>query len=218
MGQIGRYLEIIIMNTINKVKYNMFVRNCGVLLLSIKRFFMRKSDFGCCADNVIINPPLYVKNPQNIYWGSNIGVGPYAYISAINAKFICKGNCAIAERLTVHTGNHARIVGMSVTDITEANKPKGYDQDVVVEEDVWIGCNVTLLSGVTIGRGTTVAAGAVVSKSMPPYCICGGVPAKFIKFYWTIDRILEHEEKLYPESERYTRIQLEEIFAKWQKK
>ena len=150
--------------------------------------------------------------------GSNIGLGPKAYISAKNAKFICKGNCAIAERLTVHTGNHARMVGKFVTDITEANKPKGYDKDVVVEEDVWIGCNVTLLSGVTIGRGTTVAAGAVVSKSMPPYCICGGVPAKFIKFYWTIDQILEHEEKLYHEDERYTRIQLEEIFAKWQKK
>lgn len=109
------------------------------------------------------------------------------------------------------------MVGKFVTDITEANKPKGYDKDVVVEEDVWIGCNVTLLSGVTIGRGTTVAAGAVVSKSMPPYCVCGGIPAKFIKFYWTIDQILEHEEKLYPERERYTRMQLEKISVKWQK-
>ena len=104
---------------------------------------------------------------------------------------------------------------MFVTDITEANKPKGYDKDVIVEEDVWIGCNVTLLSGVTIGRGTTVAAGAVVAKSMPPYCVCGGVPAKFIKFYWTVDQIIEHEKVLYPENERYTRNQLEEIFAEY---
>ena len=79
----------------------------------------------------------------------------------------------------------------------------------------WQQCNSP--SGVTVGRGTTVAAGAVVGKSMPPYCICGGVPAKFIKFYWTIDQILEHEAKLYPENERYTREQLEEIFAKYQK-
>ena len=104
---------------------------------------------------------------------------------------------------------------MFVTDITEANKPKGYDKDVIVEEDVWIACNVTLLSGVTIGRGTTVAAGAVVAKSMPPYCVCGGVPAKFIKFYWTVDQIIEHEKVLYPENERYTRNQLEEIFAEY---
>lgn len=115
----------------------------------------------------------------------------------------------------MHTGNHARVVGMYVTDITEANKPKGYDKDVLIEEDVWIGADVTLLSGVTIGRGTTVAAGAVVTKPMPPYCVCGGVPAKFIKFYWTIDQILEHESKLYSEEDRYTREQLERIFAEY---
>lgn len=144
-------------------------------------------------------------------------MGANANISALNAKFICKGNCAIADGLTVNIGNHARVVGMFVTDITEANKPKGYDEDVVVEEDVWIGSNVTLLSGVTIGRGATVAAGAVVTKSMPPYCVCGGVPAKIIKFYWTVDQILEHEALLYAENYRFTRKQLEEIFALWQK-
>ena len=43
--------------------------------------------------------------------------------------------------------------------ITEENKPKGCDKDVIVEEDVWIGCNVTLLSGVTIGRGGLLLQG-----------------------------------------------------------
>ena len=200
---------------LREIKNNLFVRNCGFLVLRIKRFFMLKSNFAQCADSVIITPPLYVSKPDNIYLGPNVCIGTNVYISAINAKFICKGNCAIAERLTVHTGNHARIVGKFATDITEANKPLGYDKDVVVEEDVWIGCNVTLLSGVTIGRGSTVAAGAVVSKSMPPYCVCGGVPAKFIKFYWTIDQILEHEAKLYPEKDRYKREQLEELFKKY---
>ena len=100
-----------------------------------------------------------------------------------------------------------------MNEITESNKPEGYDHDVTIEEDVWIGSNVTLLSNVTIGRGTTVAAGAVVNKSMPPYCICGGVPAKVIKFYWTVDQILEHEKKLYSENERYTREQLERIIV-----
>ena len=54
-------------------------------------------------------------------------------------------------------------------------------------------------------------AGAVVSKLIPPYCICGVVPVKFIKFYWSIDQILEHEAKLYVESEWYSRKELEEI-------
>ncbi len=135
-----------------------------------------------------------------------------AVISAINAKFICKGHCAIAEHFTVHTGNHVHVPGKFITGITEANKPAGYDKDVTVEEDVWIGCNVTLLSGVTIGRGCTVAAGAVVAKSMPPYTIVAGVPAKPIKMKWSIDEILQHERALYPEHERLSRKYLEELF------
>ena len=74
-----------------------------------------------------------------------------------------------------------------MTDITKSNKPAGYDHDVVIEKDVWIGANVTILSGVTIRRGATVAAGAVVNKDVPPYSVVGGVPAKVLKYYWTID-------------------------------
>ena len=74
--------------------------------------------------------------------------------------------------------------------------------------------NVTLLAGVEIGRGSTIAAGAVVTKSAPPYSIIAGVPAKVLKFYWTIDEIIEHEKSLYLEEDRYTRTQLEEIIGK----
>ena len=45
------------------------------------------------------------------------------------------------------------------------------------------------------------------------YCVAVGVPAKPVKFKWTIDEILYHEEQLYPAEERYTREQLEKIFA-----
>ena len=88
----------------------------------------------------------------------------------------------------------------------------GYDKDVIIENDVWIGCNVTILAGVHIGRGSTIAAGAVVNKNIPPYCIAGGIPAKPIKFYWTIEQIIKHESLLYPESERLNYEYLKEMF------
>ena len=187
------------------LKDNVFVRGLYFGLQSLFDWFPNRKKFAFCGDNVIITPPLSINNYNNVSIGNCVGIGSHAHISTVNAKFICKGHCTIAEGLTVHTGNHARVIGKYVTDINEKNKPKGFDKDVIVEEDVWIASNVTLLSGVTIGRGTTIAAGAVVAKSMPPYCVCGGVPARFIKFYWTIDQILDHESKLYPEDERYTR-------------
>lgn len=165
------------------------------------------------GQGVVLTPP-FSGNKKNIFIYDNVGIGPYANLSAVNAKIFFKGNSAIAEHLTIHTGNHARIVGKFVSAITEKDKPEGYDHDVIIEKDVWIGSNVTILEGVTVGRGATIAAGAVVNKDIPPYSIVGGVPAKVIKFYWTVDQILEHEAKLYPEDERFRREDLERIMQK----
>ena len=53
---------------------------------------------------------------------------------------------------------------------------------IVVEDDVWIATDSIILSGVTIGRGSIVAAGSVVTKSIAPYSVVGGNPAKHIKY------------------------------------
>lgn len=185
---------------LGSLKNNRFIR--GLYFFYRYFFGRRKASFGSIGECVILNPPYSFGNTANIFLGNHIGIGSNAFISATNAKFIVEGNCAIAEGLTVHTGNHAQVLGKFVTDITETNKPDGYDKDVVIERDVWIGCNVTLLSGVTIGRGSIVAAGAVVNKSCPPYSIIGGVPAKVIKFRWSIEEILKHELRLYAPTDR----------------
>lgn len=66
--------------------------------------------------------------------------------------------------------------------------------DIVIEDDVWIGVNATILSGVKIAQGAVVAAGAVVTKDVPPYAIVGGNPAKVIKYRFdeaTIKKLLK---------------------------
>ena len=54
-------------------------------------------------------------------------------------------------------------------------------QEIVINDDVWIGANAVILPGVTIGSHCVVAAGAVVTKDIPDGCIVAGVPAKIIK-------------------------------------
>lgn len=90
----------------------------------------------------------------------------------------------------------------------DQNKKPDDDKDVIIEGDSWFGINVTILSGVTIGRGSIIAAGAVVTKSCPPYSIIGGIPAKVLKFRFTIEEVMEHERKLYPESKRFSKTDL----------
>lgn len=199
------------MSFIRKIKNNRLIR--GTYFLLSDYFGWKKKRFGFIADDVIITPPCSI-DKRNVFIYSGVSIAAHSHLSAPNAKIIFKGNSSIAEHLSIHTGNHARVVGLFVSDIDEDIKPKGFDHDVIIEKDVWIGSNVTILEGVTIGRGATIAAGAVVNKDVPPYSIVGGVPAKFIKFYWTIEKIMEHEKKLYPENERYTREDLEEVFKK----
>ena len=58
---------------------------------------------------------------------------------------------------------------------------------IVVNDDVWIGAGATILSNVTIGQGAVVAAGAVVTKSVEPYAVVGGSPAKILKYRFPED-------------------------------
>ena len=198
------------MSISQKLKNNRFIR--GVYIF-YRNYFgcCKRSKFGYIADDVTLTPPIKIDNPKNVFLYGDNGLNN-ADILVTNARFIMKPHSGAAEGLRVTTGNHAMIVGRFYRTITEAEKPKGIDKDVVVESDVWIGRNVTILSGVTIGRGAIIATGAVVKKTYP-LIVAGGVPAKPIKFKWTIDQIMEHEAALYPEKERFTRPYMEKLFA-----
>lgn len=59
----------------------------------------------------------------------------------------------------------------------DANLPQ---KRTTIGNDVWIGCDVTIIAGVKVCDGAIIGAGAVVTKDIPPYEIWGGVPARKI--------------------------------------
>lgn len=160
---------------------------------------------GYFGKNAALGIPADLKKPENIFLYDNARIGRRSTILTMgDSKFVMKRGCLTAEGLVVITSNHRQKIGQFLSGGNEDNEY----HDVIVEEDVWIGMNVTLLSGVTVGRGAIIGASSVVTKSIPPYAVAVGNPAKVIKFKWTIDDIINHEKALYPENERFSREKL----------
>lgn len=166
------------------------------------------SNFGYFGKGASIGRPCDLKKQSNIYLYDFVRIGPKANImTAGEAKFIMKRGCLCSEGLVVVTTNHRQQIGEY---LNSNNKDAEYG-NVIVDEDVWIGVNVTLLPGTHVGRGAIVGACSVVTKNIPPYTIAVGNPARVIKLKWTIDEIVEHEKKLYSQDQRLTRQQLEKL-------
>ncbi|NJN11913.1 MAG: acyltransferase [Richelia sp. RM2_1_2] len=68
--------------------------------------------------------------------------------------------------------------------ISKSGHPKNISciksSPVIIEDDVWIGCDSVILKGVTIGQASIIAAGSVVTKNVPPNTLVAGNPAKII--------------------------------------
>lgn len=112
--------------------------------------------------------------PYRVHIGNNVTLNEWVYVGGFGGLEI--GNhVRIGHRTSIITSDHS----FDELD-TPIHKQPLIGSKVVIEDDVWIGCNVTILKGVTIGRGAIVAAGAVVNKDIPANTIYGGVPAKQI--------------------------------------
>jgi maltose O-acetyltransferase len=176
---------------------------------------------------MVIYRPLFAAHGRNfrfdpagtysygtIYVGHDVHLGMRPFLDASRSTIRIGNKVIFGPEVTIRGGNHRTdLVGRFMFDVRDAEKLPENDLGVVIEDDVWIGTRAVVLQGVTIGRGAIVGAGAVVSRSVPPYAIVGGVPARVLKFRWDVDTILRHEEKLYPLSQRLAREALESLVA-----
>ena len=111
---------------------------------------------------------------KGIRIGNNTGVGAYSYIGAGGGVEI-GSHVSIGQRVNFHAENHEfRDAGKLIAEQGVTSK------GICVEDDCWIGSGSIILDGVTIGRGSVVAAGAVVTKTVEPYSIVAGVPARVV--------------------------------------
>jgi acetyltransferase-like isoleucine patch superfamily enzyme len=158
------------------------------------------------SDARIIRQPTRIRGYRHFSVGKNFTTGSYCRLDAGSAdtdphkKLLFFGNdvqindrCHIAAAESVSIGNNVLIASdVYISDHDHGNtdscslmiKPIMRPlicSPVVIEDDVWIGEKVIILKGVHIGRGAVIAAGSVVTKSVAPYTVVGGIPAKQLR-------------------------------------
>lgn len=153
-----------------------------------------KKSMEYCGKNVRISYDFDVRGIENISVKDNTQIGPHALFWTTRAKIKIGEKVLMGPGITIITGDHRiDVVGKHIIDVSDNEKSPDMDQDVVIENGVWISSNVTILKGCTIGEGAVIAAGAVVTKDVEPYSIYAGVPAKKIKQRFTDEELERHK-------------------------
>jgi acetyltransferase-like isoleucine patch superfamily enzyme len=129
-------------------------------------------------------PTVHLNGPDN-----KLTVGKFCSIAG-NVNIWCGGNHN-TNWVTTYPFGH--IFQDKFNKFNGAGHPstKG---GVDIGNDVWIGQNVTIMSGVKIGDGCVIANNSHVVKNAEPYSLIGGNPAKLIKYRFTqeqIEKLLE---------------------------
>lgn len=152
-----------------------------------------KASFRYCGKNVHIAECCDFKGNENISIGDGSSIGYGSVLWSTRANIRIGEKSFTGPHVTIITGNHrTNFVGKYMADISDCEKEKTDDADVIIKNDVWIGANVTILKGVTIEEGCVIAAGAVVTHSTEPYGVYGGVPATKIKDRFSEEQLIKH--------------------------
>ena len=118
--------------------------------------------------NVRLRMPVTIYHPEQLTLGTRVDIGEYTHIRASGGVTIGDGVLIAAGAVITSREHPSQTPRFGVT----------VDAPVVIEDEAWIGAGAIVLPGVTIGRGAIVGAGAVVTSSVAPFTIVGGVPAR----------------------------------------
>ena len=108
-------------------------------------------------------------------------IGDYTHVTS-RVKLV--GPVTLGNYVTL--GSNVQVTGLThnYLDVTCPIAKQGVTPNrTIIEDDVWIGGNSCINQGITIGTHCIVAAGRVVTKSVPPYSVVGGNPARILKLY-----------------------------------
>ena len=125
-----------------------------------------------------------------------VRVGRYAYIGgggSIGYPVVIGDLCMVSINVTFAGDDHRFDLAGEPTRLTFAPIPPV----TVLEADCWIGAGAIIKAGVRIGRGAVVAAGAIVTRSVEPYAIVVGAPARVVRMRFDAEAVKAHDASLF---------------------
>lgn len=140
----------------------------------IVRRYVCRHIFAYCGKDVNIERGARFGNGFRIQIGDNSGLGVNCVVpdgSIIGRNVMMGPNCYI------HARNHA----FDRTDVPMIEQGYSKSKPIIIEDDVWIGRDVSIMVGRHISKGSIIAANCVLTKDFPEYSIVGGNPGKLIR-------------------------------------
>ncbi len=134
------------------------------------------------APRIINEGGSIISENCQFYEGVRLEVGKGAVLKIGNGTYLNRNTLIVAQE-RVEIGRDCKIAWDVVIMDSDLHPIQGTvmeNKPVVIEDNVWIGCRCIILKGVRIGAGAVIAAGSVVTKSVPPNTIVGGVPARVL--------------------------------------
>lgn len=125
-------------------------------------------------------------------------IGQYSYVgrhSCITRSLIGR-YVSIADNVCIGPGDHDLKKFSTSSLFYDEPYSTLVSKKLSIGNDVWIGVNAVIKRGVALGHGCVVGACSIVTKSVEPFSIVVGVPARHIKYRFT-----DYEQKLILESE-----------------
>lgn len=151
------------------------------LVAHIEDFYYKRKlkilKFGHIGTNVKILNGFNIGYAENLYIEDDVIIGPNCFINCDGGVVIKRGT-GLGPNLTLYSITHDY---KNPSSLPFNTKDKDIRKKVIINENCWIGCNTTILPGVEIGERCIIAAGSVVTKSIPPFSLAGGNPAKVIE-------------------------------------
>lgn len=145
---------------------------------------------------------VYLQGPVYFDFGTNIHMGKGSYAN-FNFTVLDEGKVTIGESV---------FIGPNVSLLTPIhplcyqdrnsfyNTKTGnitnieYTGAITIEDNCWLGGNVTVCGGVTIGEGCVIGAGSVVTRDIPAGSLAAGNPCRVIRAITEADRLSAHPE------------------------